>query len=309
MKHKILTLALLGSLVSTAAVAQENLEHAFIKFIDSKHVTVTKSFSEERDITQPSRPLISKADVYTFTLKAKHKKLIDEVLAAFDKDRHNENVYLVLNHTGGRGIPTNGRQLLVGNDTKNAVYIGMNEMESWQLLCLLDPTDESRTHRYAYAIEWNDAPAQYIGGMIRGKLVVTYSRIPEDVTKYTGSVEYNNVTDTEEISRQVTGMIMDGSIEDITNTSQLVMAFDMLKREFLKGNAVDEVTGGTLAMSIYTLCSHMGKLMKGYPQMDDPDLRKHLIDELKTMKERCDITSDLGLSHLRYLELAQKALR
>lgn len=327
MKHKMLTLALFGSLVSTAAVAQENLEHAFEKFINSKHVTVTKSFSEERDIKQEKRPLVAKADVYTFTLKAKQKKLIDEVLAAFDKDRNNENVYLALNHTGGRGVPTNGRQLLVGNDTKNAVYIGMDEMENWQLLCLLDPADATRSHRYAYAIEWKNPPELTYGGMIRGKLIVTYSRIPEDVAKYTGSVDYNTVADTVRtykssmtiknpensgsvtISREVIGAALDGSLEDITNISQLVMGFDAMKREFLKGNAVDEITGSTIAMGIYTVCSHIGKLMKGHPQLDEPDLRQHLIDELAILKKRCDITNDLGLSHLRYLELAQKALR
>lgn len=296
--------------LATLATAQENLEHAFDKFITSKNVTVSKSFSEERDITKDNRPLLSRADVYTFTLKAKHKKLIDEVLTAFEKDRNNENVYLVLNHTGGRGIPTNGRQLLVGNDTKNAVYIGMDEMENWQLLCMLDPTDDTRSHRYAYAIEWNEHPAQSVGGVIRGKLVVTYSVVPKNVHNYTASVKYNGTTDSDNkgVNQELKAMIQAG-IGEMTDINQLLAAFETLKTEFLKGNATNNRTGVTIAMTIYLYCSQMGKLMKGYPQLDNPDLRQHLISELQTMINRCDKDSDLGRSHIGYLKLAQKALK
>ena len=169
-----LAVTLLLCYIVTLASAQDNVKRAFDKFINSKKVEVVKSFSEERDIKQPNRPLVSKADVYSFTIKAKDQKLISEVIAAFEKDRNNENVYQVLNHTGGHGIPTNGRELLVGSDRKNSVYIGMQEMLSWQLMCLLDPADASRTHRYAYAIEWNDDPkARHLSKKIRGKLVVT----------------------------------------------------------------------------------------------------------------------------------------
>ncbi len=176
-----LVVTLLLCYLVTSISAQENVIHAFYDFVDSKKVTVVKSFSEEHDITKPNHPIVSQADVYAFTLKAKHRKLIDTVLAAFEKDRYNENVYQVLNHVGGRGIPTNGRELLVGKNRKNSVYIGMNEMDNWQLMCLLDPTDETRTHRYAYAIEWNEHPENSIADVIKGKLVVTYSVIPEDV--------------------------------------------------------------------------------------------------------------------------------
>ena len=129
-----LVVTLLLCYLVTSISAQENVIHAFYDFVDSKKVTVVKSFSEEHDITKPNHPIVSQADVYAFTLKAKHRKLIDTVLAAFEKDRYNENVYQVLNHVGGRGIPTNGRELLVGKNRKNSVYIGMNEMDNWQLM-------------------------------------------------------------------------------------------------------------------------------------------------------------------------------
>lgn len=306
--------ALLFCHVAASASAQENVIHAFYKFVESKHVEVTKSFSEERDIKQENHPIIAKADVYTFTIKANRKKLIDEVLAAFEKDRNNENVYLVLNHTGGRGIPTNGRQLLVGEDTKNAVYIGMNEMENWQLLCLLDPTDETRSHRYAYAIEWNEHPDMSVGGVIRGKLVVTYSRIPENVLSsqqsaaphnYNAQVEYNN----QDIASEVMRLVLNGSF-DTSNSALLLTAFNALKSEYSKCKTEEMAskTGTMLVMSIYTLCDALGKKMKASPESDNPDLRKLLRSELDDLIRFTNHSSDVGRSHRGYLELAQKAL-
>ena len=299
----------------TFASAQDNVKRAFDKFINSKNVEVVKSFSEERDVKQPNRPLISKADVYTFTLKAKDQKLIQEVLAAFEKDRDNENVYQVLNHIGGRGIPTNGRQLLVGKDTKNAVYIGMDEMQSWQLLCMLDPADATRTHRYAYAIEVNDEPISIqLTKKIRGKLVVTYSVIPEDVLnpqKKDDTAEYFDhvQTDSREIAKAVAGMALSGDLDQLNaDRGQMLMAFNALMTEYCKKENFDSRTGTNLIMTIYALCSHIGNLMRGVPQTNDPDLRELLQSQIDDMIRITNHSSDLGRSHIGYLELARKAL-
>lgn len=310
--RSLVTLVLCYSV--TLVSAQDNVKRAFDKFINSKKVEVVKSFSEERDIKQPNRPLISKADVYTFTVKAKDRKLIQEVLAAFEKDRNNENVYQVLNHTGGRGIPTNGRQLLVGNDSKNGVYIGMDEMQNWQLLCMLDPTDDTRSHRYAYAIEWNEHPAQSVGGVIRGKLVVTYSVIPEHVLntqQYNATVKYAPTeTSSEEIAREATDMVLSGRLDELNaDKGQLLLAFDALKTKYCKPENFDSRTGTTLVMTIYALCSHIGNLMKHYPQTDDPNLRELLRSQIDDMIRITNHSSDLGRTHIGYLELAKKALQ
>ena len=310
-----LAVTLLLCYIVTMASAQDNVKRAFDKFINSKKVEVVKSFSEERDIKLPNRPLVSKADVYTFTIKAKDQKLISEVIAAFEKDRNNENVYQVLNHTGGHGIPTNGRELLVGSDRKNSVYIGMQEMLSWQLMCLLDPADASRTHRYAYAIEWNDDPkARQLSKKIRGKLVVTYSVIPEDVlnpqkkddaVEYIGHVE----TDTQELAKEVAGMALSGNLDQLNaDKGQMLMAFDALKTEYCKTKNLDSQTGGTIIISLYALCSHIGNLMKDYPQTNDANLRELLQSQIDDMIRVTNHSSDLGRSHIGYLELAKKAL-
>ena len=298
---------------ATSISAQENVIHAFYDFIDSKNVTVVKSFSEEHDITKPNHPIVSQADVYAFTLKAKHRKLIDAVLAAFEKDRYNENVYQVLNHVGGRGIPTNGRELLVGSNRKNSVYIGMNEMDNWQLMCLLDPTDETRTHRYAYAIEWNEHPENSIADVIKGKLVVTYSVIPEDVLtsqQPDAPGKYAPMKgSSEEVACEMADMVLGGRLDELNaNKGQMLMAFDALKTEYCKTENADSRTGTTLVMTLYALCSHIGNLMKDYPQTNDANLRELLQSQIDDMIRITNHSSDLGRSHIGYLELARKAL-
>ena len=316
MKHSafVCYLVTLSLCYSVNVAAQENIKRAFDKFIASKNVTVSKSFAEERDITKDERPLLSKADVYNFTMKAKHRKLIDEVLAAFDRDRDNVNIYSILNHTGGHGIPTNGRELLVGDNRENSVYIGMNEMENWQLVCLLDPQDATHTHRYAYAIEWNEHPEQSVGNMIRGKLVVTYSVIPENVLnpqKYNAQVEYTPMNaSSEEVARAMVGMVLGGRLNELNDDKgQMLLAFDRLKTEYCKKENFDSQTGTTLVMTIYALCSHIGNLMKNYAQTDDPDLRELLQSQLDDMIRITNHSSDIGRSHRGYLELAKKKLQ
>lgn len=311
MKQRTIMLVLVSFLTSNLAIAQENVKKAFETFVNSKNVEVSKSFSEERDFTKANRPLVAKADVYTFTIKKKHRKLIDEVLTAFDKDRNNPNIYQILTHTGGRGVPTNARDLLVGNERNNVVQIGMNEMQSWYLMCLLDPEDKTHSHRYAYAIEWNDDPKQIqLSGKIRGKIVVTYSVIPQEVLnnyqiQYEGSVKYEKDDSDNmnmKIAKEVSKMGLKGDFSELANSSQFLIAFEALKTEFLKGNATTQ-QGATLPMTIYSLCSYMRPLID-----KDKDLRAKLIDDLNKMIDRCDKTSDLGISHIAYLRLAIKRL-
>ena len=308
MKQRILLLVSFICLLSFGAKAQENIKSAFEKFIKAKNVNVTKSIMEERDFTKKSLPLISKAETYNFIIKQKDRKLISEVLNAFEKDRTNKDTYLFLTHTGGHGVPTNARALFVGNDRKNAVNIGIDEMQSWQLICLIDPADYTRSHRYAYAIEWNNDPKQQqLSGKIRGRLIVTYSRIPDEVINaYTNQI--NTTSKVGSANSSLNDLFLKkveefGSYNFIRNKTEALTAFEALKTEFLKGNTTTS-TGSTITMSIYTLCSWLAE-----KKMVDSDLRQKMRDDLTMMINRCDRTNDLGRSHIGYLELAIKALK
>lgn len=308
MKQRILLIVSFICLFSYDAMAQENIKSAFEKFIKAKNVNVTKSIMEERDFTKKSLPLISKADIYSFTIKQKNRKLINEVLNAFEKDRNNKDAYLFLTHSGGRGVPKNARALFVGNDRKNAVNIGMDEMQSWQLICLIDPADYTRSHRYAYAIEWNNDPKQQqLSGKIHGRLVVTYSRIPDEVINaYTNQINSTPKTGTGNTSLNdlfLKKVEEFGNYNFIRNKTEALTAFEALKTEFLKGNTTTP-TGSTITMSIYTLCSWLAE-----KKMIDSDLRQKIRDDLTMMINRCDRNSDLGRSHIGYLELAIKVLK
>ena len=308
MKQRIITLVLLTGLMPTIGMAQENVKKAFDKFVTSKKVEVKKTFSEERDFTKENRPLVSKADIYAFTIKKSQRKLIDEVLAAFEKDRDNKYIYSVLTHTGGHGVPTNTRELLVGNRRENSVYIGQDEMQSWQLSCLLDPADATRSHRYAYVIEWSDDPKQvYLSGKIRGRLVVTYSPIPQNVVdEYLGNApdKAKRSASSEDIANEINKIAMTGKLNLLNNKAQMLTSFEALKTEFMKENTANSQRGSTIVMSIYVLCEAMAPMMK-----DDKDLRKQLVEEINTMCMECNPDIELGRSQMNYLTLAKKALR
>jgi spore coat protein CotF len=49
--------------------------------------------------------------------------------------------------------------------------------------------------------------------------------------------------------------------------------------------------------------------MKGYPQTDDPNLRELLRSQLDDMIRFTNHSSDVGRTHIGYLELAKKALQ
>jgi hypothetical protein len=180
---------------------------------------------------------------------------------------------------------------------------------------MLDPADATRTHRYAYAIEVNDEPISIqLTKKIRGKLAVTYSVIPEDVLnpqKKDDTAEYFDhvQTDSREIAKAVAGMALSGNLDQLNaDKGQMLMAFNALMTEYCKKENFDSRTGGTIIISLYALCSHIGNLMKDYPQTNDANLRELLQSQIDDMIRVTNHSSDLGRSHIGYLELAKKAL-
>jgi hypothetical protein len=89
----------------------------------------------------------------------------------------------------------------------------------------------------------------------------------------------------------------------------MLLAFDALKTEYSKPENLDSRTGGTIIMTLYALCSHIGNLMRDYPQTNDANLRELLQSQLDDMIRFTNHSSDIGRTHIGYLELAKKALQ
>lgn len=173
----LLTAGLL--LAATAASAQrvQKLEDwmgsLISKAIDNK-VEVTKSLGQERDILQEGTPLKWRCDIYTFMLPKKQRPLFDEMIKAFEANgREDPNCYGVNSMTTGNPQREGKRNLMVGEDMNRYVTIG-EQYGNYINVNILDAADTTKTHRYAYALEWKEDHK----GKVFARYIVTYAKIP-----------------------------------------------------------------------------------------------------------------------------------
>ncbi len=173
----LLTAGLL--LAATAASAQrvQKLEDwmgsLISKAIDNK-VEVTKSLGQERDILQEGTPLKWRCDIMTFTLPKKQRPLLDEMIKAFEANgREDPNCYGVNSMTTGNPQREGKRNLMVGEDMNRYVTIG-EQYGNYINVNILDAADTTKTHRYAYALEWKEDHK----GKVFARYIVTYAKIP-----------------------------------------------------------------------------------------------------------------------------------
>ena len=173
----LLTAGLL--LAATAASAQrvQKLEDwmgsLISKAIDNK-VEVSKSLGQERDILQEGTPLKWRCDIYTFMLPKKQRPLFDEMIKAFEANgREDPNCYGVNSMTTGNPQREGKRNLMVGEDMNRYVTIG-EQYGNYINVNILDAADTTKTHRYAYALEWKEDHK----GKVFARYIVTYAKIP-----------------------------------------------------------------------------------------------------------------------------------
>ena len=176
---------LMAALMTLAPVqAQENVKRAFDKLANTQGIKVTRHLSEQHDINLPTRPLLSMCNVYSFTANKGHHKVVDDVIAAMDKDRNNKNCYMVSSRSAG---DTGRENMVIGHDINNTYTVGDMKNSSYMSLYFVDDADVTKSHRYAYAIEWVET-----GDAIEGKLVETYGLIP---SKMSSSPSMNSLED------------------------------------------------------------------------------------------------------------------
>ena len=286
---RILTMLLLCCFTTLEGKAQLNIntQRAFDEFIANKYVTVKRSHNMERDFTMPGNPIKAKSETYTFSLPYKKRDLLQAILQAFNEDANNPLCYNMATHTGGRGVPIKLHDLLIGNSEQNFIRLGENELANWTLICMLDPQDTTRTHRYAYALEYDDSRNK--NRDITGRLIVTYARIPQHV------LDSNQTNDQPVVAPQMDLAILG----TISNTYDFLLAFDALKQDYLKGI---NTTG--IAISLYVMCKEAAQSL----QLDEAD--KAIIGSgLKDMITMTTNTTFEGRHNREYLGLALKALK
>lgn len=154
-------------------------------------VVVDKNFGQERDIQKEGNPLKWRCDIMTFTLPKKQRIFLEDMIRAFEENgHHNPNCYGINSKRTGTTQAEGKRNLMIGEDPNRYVTIGESS-ENYININILDASDTTKTHRYAYALEWQDG----VKGKTYVRYIVTYAKIPSAFTSYKATVKYPSVLD------------------------------------------------------------------------------------------------------------------
>lgn len=197
-KTSIMATLLLVSLTASAQCAQEledQMNNIIAKVAASK-VEVTKSLEQVRDVQKEGTPLKRRCDIISFTLPKKQRPLLDEMIKAFEANGHdNPKCYGInsMSESSSGGRVGNTRRLMIGEDTNHYVDIG-KDYTNFLNLNILDVADTTKSHRYAYALEWRETHK----GKNEVRYIVTYAKIPRvyptTKTPFSGDFKINPST-------------------------------------------------------------------------------------------------------------------
>ncbi|MBR4643672.1 MAG: hypothetical protein IKO73_00715 [Bacteroidaceae bacterium] len=194
-KSFILASLLLASLSASAQkVIVQDLESWMSSLITQaieNKVVVDKNFGQERDIQKEGNPLKWRCDIMTFTLPKKQRIFLEDMIRAFEENgHHNPNCYGINSKRTGTTQAEGKRNLMIGEDPNRYVTIGESS-ENYININILDASDTTKTHRYAYALEWQDG----VKGKTYVRYIVTYAKIPSAFTSYNATVKYPSLPD------------------------------------------------------------------------------------------------------------------
>ena len=236
MKNLILASLMLVSLNASAqkVVAQDIeswMSSLISQTIDNK-VEVSKSLGQERDITKEGTPLKWRCDIMTFTLPKKQRSMLDEMIKAFEANgTNNPNCYGV--NTLSTGNPQNQgkRNLMIGDDPSRYVTIG-EQYGNYINVNILDASDTTKTHRYAYALEWKEDHK----GNVFARYIVTYAKIPSAQT-------------TTVIGMGIPSNPINPFSNEMTLDDAFIRNFNSLKDYYMNHELTEKI-----AVAVYELC-------------------------------------------------------
>lgn len=232
MKNLILASLMLVSLNASAqkVVAQDIeswMSSLISQTIDNK-VEVSKSLGQERDITKEGTPLKWRCDIMTFTLPKKQRSMLDEMIKAFEANgTYNPNCYGVNTLTTGNLQNEGKRNLMIGDDVSRYVTIG-EQYGNYININILDASDTTKKHRYAYALEWKEDHK----GNVFARYIVTYAKIPTTI-----------------IGKGIPSNPINPFSNDTTIDDAFIRNFNSLKDYYMNHELTEKI-----AVAVYELC-------------------------------------------------------
>ena len=186
----------------TAGAQNRNVEQAIREFLAIPGITTSESIVRERDLSQPLKPMKSMCEVWDFTCDASLLSYIEHLSSYMKANSSSEQCYYVKTHTPGR---VDWHDILVGDDPTRVVELGRSERCHYTLVNFIDTLDTAKCHRYAYALEWQEQNIPFKlkeqnGKLVKrpvtektykGKVVITYARMPQTNAGNTGLVIHN----------------------------------------------------------------------------------------------------------------------
>ena len=188
---KTIRLTLLFWAVSLAAAAQNRaVEEAFRQFLATPGIATSESVIRERDLSQPGNPMKSTCEIWDFTCDASLLSHIERLSRTMTANSSSEQCYYVKTHTAGR---MDWHDILVGDDPTRLVELGRSERSNYTIVNFLDTLETTKTHRFAYALEWIEQNVPFKlkeqnGKLVKmpitektykGKVVITYATMPQ----------------------------------------------------------------------------------------------------------------------------------
>lgn len=258
--------------------AQGHIKHAFNALITDTSNKVESTHKLNKDPETGTKT--GQLDVYEFTIPASHHDLVENIQQAFEQDK--EKAYS-LSSTSTTNKSYNYTSLAVGGED-NGYPLGDIKNSRYIYALFLDPDDKSKTHRYAYAMEWREREKEIVG-----KLIVTYATTQKyrmgRNKKMSSKISINGKeinVDGQSFSFG-SGFPFDGSsvfdsdslfFNRERSTESWLSEFNTYKNLFLKkpdGNASSHY-----ATYIYKLCKNSGML--------DADEKKMVAQEIAKLK-------------------------
>ena len=187
---KPIKLTLLLLVVSLTAGAQnQEIETELRSFLQTGGFTVSQSTTQERDVNQPGAPMKSMCYLWDFTCNESQLPTLQQMADYMTACSNEPLCYFVKTHTPGS---TDWHDILIGDDPNQKVELGRSATSHYTIINFLDANDSTKSHRYAYALEWQEAGAPYklvkVKGKLtkqpvtekkyKGKVVITYASIP-----------------------------------------------------------------------------------------------------------------------------------
>ena len=299
---RTIRLSLLLWAVSLAAAAQNRaVEQAFREFLATPGISTSESVIRERDLSKPGNPMKSTCEIWDFTCDASLLSHIKQLSQTMEANSSSEQCYYVKTHTAGR---MDWHDILIGDDPSRLVELGRSERSNYTIVNFLDTLETTKSHRFAYALEWIEQNVPFKlkennGKLLKtpvtektykGKVVITYATMPQakpqaknNEIKYIDSIEDDDLEHPFELTEKDINEIKENlsQAKDIVEIKPYLDFFNELieRRRQLESGLIDEskfkrlIKNKALATSHPALTTVTEEDLRNFMAIDIDDLR------------------------------------